>query len=263
MVSREFENVIYDYEQMLIGRYKRVDPWHFKIDNKETRSRKALAVIQYFIETYFEWTPQMARDHLSPSVLKAWGLGSLLEYIDIPEDIKSLDEICFYIVHMIYPETIKINKQDIYIAVYKKVLNSKTLNFPKGFFASGSGRSKVCACLKYAIENNLFIDSIDEMYEFFGSRECLKFLRETAKLSSKVKMLFNCPIEAFHQTLPPSQQDCFKYEVLRFHQLLDAKIKKIGGRKLGRPLVHDSTKSCKKYNDIIDKAIKASAKEDE
>lgn len=260
--KEEIEPLIFDYENMLLRNAKRPDVAHFMVGDDKTKELKALSLIQYISEYYLNWTPEMMRDHLSPEVLKKWKLSSAMKYIRFPEDIKFLKNKWRYIAHMIYPHIVKFDKKEAYIEVYKKVLNSKRGGFPQNFFAAGNGREKVCACLRYAIENNLSFTSVDEMYDYFGSVNCKKFLRETAKLSVHIKMLFDCNIDAMHQMLPPSQQDNFKHQLLRFHQMLNEKISRDNSKKLGRPS-KPKTNNLDYINKLIDIAIEKDRELDE
>lgn len=98
------------------------------------------------------------------------------------------------------------------------------IKFPKGFFNDKDGMAKACICLKYAIEN--YLQAIDpmttpeEMYKFFGTGDCLKFLR-TCKLGPYIADIFDAPVTALHLLLPDEQEREFLFNYYRFWQIYD------------------------------------------
>lgn len=250
----EIESVIYDYEQMLIGNADSFNIDDYREQNDKKKSMMALALIKYVSETYLEWTPEMMCDSLTTEVLKQWKLDGLIKRIKFPEEIKLLNEEVHYIAHMIYPEIIDINIRDIYIAVYEKGLKYG-YEFLDEFFMSGDGAEKVIVCLKYAIEKHLSFDSIEEMYDYFGSKRCSVFLEKTTLLGPYIKIFFDCYLDALHCMLAPFQRDNLKHQLLRFHQLLDDKISRnnIENEKVEEPEEKNELRAM--YSKIIDEAI--------
>ena len=224
MIDKETKRIlIFEYENVLLGKVPIFDSFHFRDKSPEIQEEYALFLIQHLIETYLRWTPAMARDHLDESILKLWKLHTIARRIPFPDGlIRQYDN--WWYAHRIYPHIIVSKKQDIYQTVYKRVIDPSMpghrAKFPKDFFSGEEGITRACACLKYAIEHSKTFHSVGEMYEFFGTRACLGFIRN-AKLMVACKSLFDAPIEFLDTFLPPSQQDEFLLRYYKLFQLID------------------------------------------
>lgn len=211
--------VITEYEQVLIGNQRTIDSYYFANKTPEANSHTALMLIQYVCETYLQWSPKKVFDSLSMSVLKEWKLANLLKHIKYPPELNQERNIG-YIAHLIYPAQVPINDKDVCLMVYKQLLDGDIKKFPKGFFTTSQGMNRVCYCLKYAIDHYLNFTSIDEMYEFFGTERCLKFLRDY-RLNPYLKDLFDAPITVLFVMTPQEQSDPFLFNVYRFWQIFN------------------------------------------
>ncbi|MBQ7818466.1 MAG: hypothetical protein IJ341_02095 [Bacteroidales bacterium] len=209
------------YDQLRIGNYNKLDGSVIStVKDPAAREELAISIIRYVSETYWEWTPEMLRDHLTYERIQDWGLVNIIKFVRFPVELKPKVDM-FYIAHLAYPKIVTMNAQDVYLTVYQNLLNGKIARFPKGFFEYDKGQSKICACLRYAIENYHPFSSIEEMYHFFGSKSSLKFLKEV-KLLAGVQETFDCRIEVLHNTLPPSDRIEYLFQYYRFQQLFKA-----------------------------------------
>lgn len=234
-MNNEINALLCDYDNLIIGKCAVLDSYHFYEKSNDTKEQMALELIKYVNETYWRWTPAMLRDWLSVEIMKEWKIKQLLRYIRFPQDLHKEADM-FYIAHLIYPDIIKINRQDIYLSVYRRVLSKDLKKYPKDYFSGNYAANKACACLKYAIENFHPFTSLEEMYRFFGTRKCLKFLREY-KLAIGSKGLFDAHIEMLYLALPPSQQIPFLFQFYRFNQMFDENKRKKGERR-GKKATH-------------------------
>jgi hypothetical protein len=211
--------VINEYERVITGSQRVIDPYYFNGKAQDTNQRMVLMLIQYVCETYLDWTPQKMYLSLTPEVLRHWKLYSLLKFVKFPEELNK-DKNIGYLAHMIYPKQVPFSNKDLCMMVYQRIESGDLKKYPKGFFSGSQGMNRVCYCLKYAIDNHLNFSAIEEMYEYFGSERCLGFLREH-NLWTYMRDLFDAPITAFYLVVPEEQNIPFLFQYYRFWQVFD------------------------------------------
>lgn len=239
--------IIAEYEQVLIGNQRVIDPYYFTNKTMEANQDISLLLIQYMTERFLKWSPQKLYESLTMDVLKHWRLAGLLKYIVFPDELNKEKNIGF-LAHMIYPNEVKITERDICMSVYSRVCNGEMKKYPKDFFHSNESLNYICFCLKYAIENYTNFKSTEEMYDFFGTASCLKFLR-TYKLSTYIKEQFEAPIVAFYLIVPDEQDIPFLFQYYRFWQIFNEH-RRQEEESRGKKAVHQHTeisKEDKKY----------------
>lgn len=223
----EFDReVIYEYEQVLIGNLRTIDKYYFSGRSSDTNSRTALMLIRYVTETYLQWSPQKLCDCLTIDILKKWKLTGYLKYIQYPDDLHK-ERNLWYIAHLIYPQQIPVNDKDICVRIYSQLLSGQVQKFPKGFFSGASRMNRVCYCLDYAIDHYTNFKSVEEMYEFFGTPLCVKFLRQY-NLYSYMRETFETPVVALYLILPKEQDIPFLFQYYRFWQAFNEAVRKEG-----------------------------------
>lgn len=203
-----------DYDNYLFGNKSEYSTYWFENKTEEEKENLALELIQYVIEYYLKWTPAMARDHLDRKICERWGLLPIINKVRFPSELDKKKDF-YYVVHLIYPDIIRINEIDIFLNVYKNLLNGEIAKYPKGFFSGTKAVNRACCCLFYAIENFLPMPSVEAMYAFFGSRDCIPFLKQY-KLYAACETLFKNPVEYFHYVASPEQKNelLFRYYYL-------------------------------------------------
>ena len=231
--------VISEYENMLIGKRKSIDPYYFAHRSPDANERTTLMLIRYVCETYLQWSPQKMRISLTMDVLKKWRLHYLLRHVRFRPEVDPEEDLG-HIASMIYPDIIRVDDREICISVYERLLRGDIKKFPKDFFSGREGMNRVSFCLKYAIDNSQNFTSVDEMYRFFGTNECLKFLRES-RLAVHIKELFDAPITAFYRLTNGEQDDPFLFNVYRFWQIYEAHQKQ-DSESRGRAAYHKHAK---------------------
>lgn len=217
IINRE---LIYDYENMLIGKKSTMSSYLFSKSPYENE-KKALYVIDYAIKTYLRWGPEQVRDCLTLEVIKKLKFDKLLDYIRFPGVIQiDRNDDLFYLAVKLYPRQIHYNEIELIIRVYKKVLNGKIQRFPKEFLTGATGLYRATLCFRYMISQFLNFESIEEMYTFFsssaGSRELRKY-----RLATVSKDLFVSDIDYLHESLPMSQKDELFYIYYKFCKTLE------------------------------------------
>lgn len=208
--------MLYDYTNMLVGNEgvdDKHEPLGFYFRGRSTiiQERYAMLLIQYLCEEILKISPQQAQDMLTPQLLEKWQLKDIYKKIKFPNDLRTEYDM-FYVAYKIWPKQVKLAEQDIYLKMYQRILDGDKLKFPKDHFSNQNGMIKVCAYLKYAIENFGNFTTVSEMYNFFGNtKKAREFLKEY-KLFLPYKLFFDTPVEFLHYTLHPAQRIPFLYE---------------------------------------------------
>lgn len=234
-------HLIYDYDSYLIGNLPRkaydpesdFDDYYFKGKIPATQTKLAFLLIRHLIEDILKWTPEMARDCLTPELLETWHLGSLLNMIVFPKELDKRYDL-YYIASQIWPERIKIEPEQIYIGLYKRIIepiNGSLAKYPKEYFSDSEGICKACVCFRYAIEHKIQFSSVEDMYMYFGDvRKCSAFMRQY-KLMLPSNMFFSTYVQYLHTSLPKHQRKemlYFHYDLWQKAQIVKRKNKKIG-----------------------------------
>lgn len=206
-------NLITEYEQTLIGHRYSVFPTYFCYSD-DSNEAMALSVMKYALETYLKWSPEDLRDYLTMDILKALKLDGLLKYIRFPVELNPERDL-FYLAKILYPNKITIEDKDLTLNVYKNILNKKIEKYPKEFFTGMYGMLRACICLKYMIENNLQFHSVEDMYEFFASKDAAAVLRNN-KLEMVSKDLYETNVDFIHDALADSQKIDILYHFYKF-----------------------------------------------
>lgn len=215
--------VIAEYEKVLTGVRKAIDPFYFAHKSPEVNEQTTLMLIRYVCETYLQWSPQKIRISLTTDILKKWHLFYLMRHIRFRPEVDPMQDTG-YIACLLYPDLIKVDDRAVCIAVYERLLSGEIKKFPKDFFSGREGMNRVSYCLKYAIDNYTNFTSVQDMYHFFGTNECTKSLREW-RLATHIKELYDSPVTAFHRITSGEQEDPFLFNVYRFWQVYNARLK--------------------------------------
>lgn len=207
------KSAIAEYEDTLLGKRKAVSSYYFSY-GKTGNMKLALQIMKHAFETYLNWSPLDLRDYITMEVLERVKVRSLLKYIEFPPELNPKEDL-FYIAWLIYPETVHFNSKELTLRVYKSLLDKTIQKFPKEFFTGTDGYSRAQICLRYIIEQYLNPSTIKELYEFFSTLECQKFLRKH-KLLVICRDLFDTPVHYLHISLSKKQQDDFWYRYYDF-----------------------------------------------
>lgn len=242
--------VIAEYDKVLLGKQRIIDPYYFSKRSPEANQHTALMLIKYACETYLRWSPQKIYESMTMDVMKQWKLSGYLRYIEFPPELNK-EKNLGYIAHILYPKVIDITDKDICTIVYEQVLSGELKKFPKKFFGESQNMKRACFCLKYAIDNFTNFNNIEQLYDFFGTDECLNFLR-TYRIQTYIKTLFDAPITAFYLIAPPDQDIPFLFHYYRFWQIYnDQRREETESR--GKKAVHEHaeiSEEAKKYVQI-------------
>ena len=70
-------------------------------------------------------------------------------------------------------------------------------------------------CLQYSISKNCLFKSADELYKFFASKECIKYLKQN-KLYQLYVSFYSSPLEYMHDSIPSSIKNEFLFHNYMF-----------------------------------------------
>lgn len=170
------ETILLEYDDLLIGKRDEIDPNNFNGTLPTSgNQRTALKCFRYAIEQILKWTPDIALNKFDKYMIEKMKLDRFLRYIDFPVEVPQGDPR--YILHLLYPNRIKITQQSLTTDIYESILNADEKQFPRDYFSGGRGFQRFCFCIKYLLEHYHPVRNIEEIYEFFLSPEGKKALQ--------------------------------------------------------------------------------------
>ena len=214
LISTKLYNpsLIPDIEDYFFGQTVKMPKIHFMGKYGINAQQHTLDLIRYLIESVFRWTPLEAGDYLTDAVLERFRITPYLKHIDFPLGMttKKIE----YILHLIYPNIYKFNKREFYLKIYQDVLAGRG-KFPKNFFNGYISKERAEICLQHVINNYILVNSIEELYRIFSSKDISLILKKY-NLILPCKNLYTNPVDFLHQALPNSQKDLFLYHYYTF-----------------------------------------------
>lgn len=237
------KEVLTEYDQVLIGNQRTVDRYYFDDKTDEVNQQTALLIIRHVVEDYLKWSPQKMRDSMTMDIIRQWKLaGYLRDFITFPPEFRKEANL-WYLAHLLYPNIISASDRDVCIRVYCRLLDKEIQKFPKGFFSGPTAMNRVCYCLNYAIDNFTNFTSVEEMYDFFGSEECIAELKRW-RLYTYVRDLFDAPIVPIYMMANDEQERPYLFQYYRFWQIVEEN-RRAATEKRGKPAVHRHAKLSK------------------
>lgn len=206
MFNRE---LVYLYENVLTGNLDKIPDYLFR--NEREREENALYIIRYAFETYLRWSPQDVKNYITLEIIQRLKLDRYLKYINTPPYIQlSNKHDIFYIAAKLYPDEIKFDEKKLVLRVYKKILSRDLKRFPKDYLSGYDGYVRSQLCFRYMVTQFMSFGSIDEIYEFFGTRKCKKAM-EKYHLMNVCQKLYTTPLDYMHESLSDRQKDELLY----------------------------------------------------
>lgn len=205
--------LLYEYEQILLGKKSGFSPYYFKFGD-DTSNYYAKYIIKYAVETYLGWTPADTRDHLDQEVIGMLKLEPLIKYLEFPPELDKTKDF-YYIASLIYPSDVPVDRIGLVLKTYKRILTGELNKFPKDYLTDMQGIRKARICFRYMLSQYFTFASIRDMYQFFSEPSGSKALRRY-KLNGICSEFYECPIDFLHDSLSAAQQDEFWYRYYRF-----------------------------------------------
>ncbi len=203
--------IINDYEEVLIGNRKKIPTGYFLFD-KKGNERVALSVIRYAIENLLGWDIKNAIRLFNKNYITLMKLEQMVSYIAFPSDVTKEDTE--YILYLLYPKYIDYDVKRYTLRIYEKVLNNQG-RYPKDYMYGYLGMLRAKICLQYSINKNCLFKSIDDLYSFFASKDCIKYLKAN-KLYQLYTSFYSSPLEYLHDSMPSSIKNEFLYHNYTF-----------------------------------------------
>ena len=139
-------------------------------------------------------------------------LEQMVGYIAFPSDVTKEDTE--YILYLLYPKYIDYDVKRYTLRIYEKVLNNQG-RYPKDYMYGYLGMLRAKICLQYSINKNCLFKSIDDLYSFFASKDCIKYLKAN-KLYQLYTSFYSSPLEYLHDSMPSSIKNEFLYHNYTF-----------------------------------------------
>lgn len=215
--------ILNEYEEVLIGNRKKISSSYFTFD-KKGNERVALTVIHYALEKLLGWNTENAIQLLNPNYISLMKLDQMIKYIAFPSDVSKDDTD--YILYLLYPKYVNYDVQKYTLRIYEDVMNNNG-RYPKDYMYGYLGMLRAKICLQHAINKNCIFQSIDEMYKFFSSKACVKYLKHN-KLYQLYINFYETPLEYMHDSIPTSVKNEFlfhNYMFMQQYQMMQAQKK--------------------------------------
>ena len=203
--------IINEYEEILIGNRKKISSNYFLFD-KKGNERVALSVIRYAIENLLGWDVHNAIELFNSNYISFMKLDQMVKYIVFPSDVTKDDTE--YILYLLYPKYVDYDIKRYTLRIYEKVMNNEG-RYPKDYMYGYLGMLRAKICLQYAINQNLLFKSADDLYNFFASKDCIKYLKQN-KLYQLYVSFYSTPLEYMHDSMPSSVKNEFLFHNYMF-----------------------------------------------
>ena len=203
--------IINEYEEILIGNRKKISSNYFLFD-KKGNERVALSVIRYAIENLLGWDVHNAIKLFNSIYISFMKLDQMVKYIVFPSDVTKDDTE--YILYLLYPKYVDYDIKRYTLRIYEKVMNNEG-RYPKDYMYGYLGMLRAKICLQYAINQNLLFKSADDLYNFFASKDCIKYLKQN-KLYQLYVSFYSTPLEYMHDSMPSSVKNEFLFHNYMF-----------------------------------------------
>nr|WP_303182444.1 hypothetical protein [Lachnoclostridium phocaeense] len=209
--------LIVEYEDIMLGNRRDFSSAYV---NRQTLQRDCIDLLKYVFEDLLHWTPSMIMDFTTKELLDQLHLTRIIRRLEFPPEIDPEKDL-FYLPVLMYPDKLGVSKRDLVLRVYQKLLAGKLSKYPKNFFLNKDGDINACICLQYAINTDLQLESIEDLYAYFSDKsKCSKFLHEH-KLYNACREIYEYPIDFLHDSLPTEQQEELLYRYYRFKTVFE------------------------------------------
>lgn len=181
------EIIIQEYEDTLIERLSNVGSHNFFFGEPEedfqkrlpdpggSNEKKALMCIRHCIEEILHWDVKTAVGQFDQYIIETMKLSRFVAMIKWPAEVDYGDPR--YILHLLYPKEVKINRYEMICRHYEKVMRGEC-KFHREFFLGPEGFKRFCSCLAYLFKNYKTFSDIGEVFRFITSPEGKVFLGE-------------------------------------------------------------------------------------
>lgn len=208
--------LLHEYEMVLMGQESANLLKFFQGAEKE-REKNALLIWRYAIENFLHWKPKEAKHYINSELVHEMHLDKVIRYIPFPCELNPQKDY-IYILSLLYPEKIKINRKHMILHYFNSVIEKKEDGrFARGYFTEEDGKEKACICLLHVLTSFANYSCIDDIYKDFFMDGGFLLIKEY-KLKYPCYSLFESQIDFLHEALPESQRNEFLYNYYKFKQ---------------------------------------------
>lgn len=200
--------LVLSYEDILLGNR---DDFSITDIQREMPEAKVQDILYYFYTQLLGWGPSEARDFTTAELIKDLKLERVVAKVHFPPELSRSD--LFYLSDIAFGIKNTPQKEHI-LNVYHRVLDGSLKRFPKNFFLE---EYYLYTCLWDAINTNMTVRGIDELYRRFADKPAIDEMLKKAKLKATVDEVYELPIDLLHESLGEAQKNDLLYHVWRLH----------------------------------------------
>lgn len=217
--------ILNEYEEILIGNRSQISGCYFIFDRKGNE-RVALTVIKYALENLLGWNRYESIQFFNANYIEIMKLNQMVSYIDFPSDVTRDDTE--YILHLLYPRQVDYEIRKYTLRVYDDVMAGKR-RYPKDYMYGSLGMTRAKICLQHVLRNTKLFKTPDELYKFFITPECLRYLKKN-KLYQLYISFYDTPLEYMYDSIPSSLKNEFLFHNYMFESLYEKEKAKTGAK---------------------------------
>ena len=212
-------SIIYDYENLLLGRTKKFSEGLLD-DTKTLESRRKIAgtIWNYAITHYLGWTAKEADLYMTSEIAEKLLLNKVYKRIDL-DPTRVLFRDFRFILQYAFPGEIKYDIKEEAISEYERTAkigkwrnNTEFHKYPKKFFLCLEGEERANILLNYVVSLYMGDLSSEMLYDFFFQKAKAKKWLVAKNLGVPLKQLYEDePLEYFHTAIDDRKKDDFFY----------------------------------------------------
>lgn len=203
---------IMEYEEILLGRRKNFSA---ACMGSGTREKEAVEVLRYAFEKILRWDPDMILAYANAKIIQYLHLQRVITRVHFPAELDETRDL-FYLAQVLYPERIRYSKQKTVLHIYQQVVSRQLTKYPKNFFLGNEGLVNAGICLQYAVNQDMQVRSIKELYERFSDEAWARRFLRNERLYVPFYQNYEYPIDMLHDSLPEESRSEFFYRHYRF-----------------------------------------------
>lgn len=216
---------LYEYELILTGKRKN---YQCSFTGGPTQQLIEFGNIwRCAITKILKWTPEQAVLFLTEDIIRQLKLDKTYRAIDIGKNDFVYDSK--RMLQYAFPDKVKYSFTNETIDVYEQILrNDKNITdkkdklfnkFPKSFFIDRYGEKRASILLNYAVGKYLGHLTSEEKYNFFASKNAMRWLTQM-KLNQIIGVMYENPLEYYHEALCYDERDELLYLNERLKSLI-------------------------------------------
>ncbi len=230
--------VIYEYEEILLG--KKSSFLSCLGDDEKNGSmsvvpmkeikRRIGYVWRYAIENLLGWTPQQALVYITDDIVKQLCLDKTLKKIGFNFKKEYAGHYEF-VLQYAFPNEIRFDVREQAISEWERWRHGdrsghwknkkQKYKYPKNFFSDIYGIDRANYLMKHVVGMYLSDKSLKDQYLFFADKKDSRKFLSKHNLAKPIGIVYNTPLDYFHNALSPFERDNFLYYSLKLRDEYD------------------------------------------